>query len=129
MTAWLRLLPSWLWWPLALVVVAGAQQFRVSDLQGELKTERATSTDTFGKLSACRETRGNLLVQVAEQNTALGALTLAADERQARVGQAVKDAKASAKADYAAANRLQQERAGGDACAAAESIIDTELGL
>ena len=38
-------------------------------------------------------------------------------------------AKASADLDYAAANRLQQERTGGDQCAAATSIIDKELGL
>lgn len=39
------------------------------------------------------------------------------------------EAKASAGIDFAAANRLQQERTGGDQCAAATSIIDQELGL
>lgn len=129
MTAWLKLIPSWLWWLLAVVVIAGAQQFRVSGLQDELKIERAASTDTFGKLSACRETRGNLLVQVSEQNTALADLRALADQRQERAKQAQAGARAEAQQDYQAANRLQQERAGGDACVAAESIIDTELGL
>ena len=45
----------------------------------------------------------------------------------ARAGQA--SARAAAEQDYQAANRLQQERTGGDACAAAEAVIDQELGL
>ncbi len=129
MSAWLKLIPSWLWWLIALVVVAGAQQLRVSGLQGDLKTERAASTDTFGKLSACRETRGNLLVQVSEQNAALADLRVLANQRQERAKQAQAGAREAAQKDYQAANRLQQERTGGDACAAAESIIDGELGL
>lgn len=129
MTAWLKLVPSSAWWLLALMLVAGAQQLRVSGLQSELKTERATSTDTFGKLSACRETRGNLLVQVTEQNAALADLRALADQRQERAKQAQADAREEAQQDYQAANRLQQERTGGDQCIAAESIIDMELGL
>jgi len=129
MTAWLKVIPSWLWWFAALVVVAGVQQFRVSGLQDDLKTERAASTDTFGKLSACREARGNLLVQVSEQNAALADLRVLSDQRQETAKQAQAGAREEAQQDYQAANRLQQERTGGDACAAAESIIDTELGL
>jgi len=128
-TAWLKLIPTSAWWLLAVVVVAGAQQWRVSGLQSELKTERAASTDTFGKLSACRETRGNLLVQVSEQNAALADLRALADQRQEAAKQAQAGAREEAQQDYQAANRLQQERTGGDACAAAESVIDTELGL
>ncbi|WP_312115344.1 hypothetical protein [Stutzerimonas nitrititolerans] len=129
MTAWLKLVPSWAWWLLAMVVIAGAQQLRVSVLQDELKTERAASTDTFGKLSACRETRGNLLVQVGEQNSALANLSAAAEQRKELAESAQRDAREQAQADYQAANRLQQERTGGDQCIAAESIIDMELGL
>lgn len=36
MTAWLKLFPSWAWWLLALVLVAGVQQCRVMDAKGEL---------------------------------------------------------------------------------------------
>ncbi|TFF37405.1 hypothetical protein [Pseudomonas sp. RIT623] len=79
--------------------------------------------------AACTAARENLAGLAAEQGKALGALTLAANERQARAEQAVTQAKASADLDYAAANRLQQERTGGDQCAAATSIIDQELGL
>lgn len=77
----------------------------------------------------CAAARDNLAGLATEQGKALGDLTLAADKRQARAEHAVSEAKASADLDYAAANRLQQERTGGDQCAAATSIIDKELGL
>jgi hypothetical protein len=38
-------------------------------------------------------------------------------------------ARQAAEQDYQAANRLQQERTGGDACAAATAVIDKELAL
>lgn len=41
MTAWLKLVPSWVWWLLALVLVAGLQQYRVMDANGELSDARA----------------------------------------------------------------------------------------
>lgn len=129
MSAWLKLVPPSAWWLLALMLVAGAQQLRVSGLQSELKTERAASTDTFGKLSACRETRGNLLVQVGEQNSALAYLRETERLRKEKAQASQADARDQAQADYQAANRLQQERTGGDQCIAAESIIDMELGL
>lgn len=79
--------------------------------------------------SMCAAARENLAGLAQEQGKALGDLNLAANERQARAEQAVKDAQASAQVDYVAANRLQQERTGGDQCAAATAIIDKELGL
>lgn len=79
--------------------------------------------------SVCAAARENLAGLAAEQGKALGDLTLAANERQARVEQALKDAQVSAQVDYVAANRLQQEQTGGDQCAAATAIIDKELGL
>ncbi|EPJ2807403.1 hypothetical protein ACTHGN_000391 [Pseudomonas putida] len=82
-----------------------------------------------GAVSTCKAARDNLSGLATEQGKALGELTLAANERQARAEQAVAEVKASAQADYAAANRLQQERTGGDQCAAAASIIDKELDL
>lgn len=81
------------------------------------------------KVFACVAARDNLSGLAAEQGKALGDLTLAANARQAGAEQAVGGAKASAQGDYAAANRLQQERTGGDQCAAATSIIDKELAL
>lgn len=79
--------------------------------------------------SMCAAARENLAGLAQEQGKALGDLNLAANDRQARAEQAVKDAQASAQVDYVAANRLQQERTGGDQCAAATAIIDKELGL
>ncbi|MCE0865591.1 hypothetical protein LU674_024570 [Pseudomonas alloputida] len=81
------------------------------------------------RVAACTAARDNLEGLAQEQGRALGDLTLAANERQARAEQAVSEAKASAGIDFAAANRLQQERTGGDQCEAATSIIDQELGL
>lgn len=77
----------------------------------------------------CKTARDNLAGLAQEQGKALGNLTLAAQVRQDKAQRAVKDAQDSALADFTAANRLQQERTGGDQCAAAASIIDKELGL
>lgn len=79
--------------------------------------------------SQCTAARDNLAGLATKQGKAIGDLMLAAAGRQAAAEQAVGVAKASADTDYAAANRLQQERTGGDQCAAATSIIDKELGL
>lgn len=84
---------------------------------------------TQDRATTCKAARDNLAGLAQEQGKALGGLTLAANERQIRAEQAVGEAKAGAQVDYAAANRLQQERTGGDQCAAAVSIIDKELGL
>lgn len=52
----LRLLPSWLWWLAALLIIGGAQQWRMAGLQGDLAqlqkdwaTERA---DLAGQVAA-----------------------------------------------------------------------------
>ncbi|MFV3289109.1 hypothetical protein ACNFBR_10250 [Pseudomonas sp. NY11955] len=79
--------------------------------------------------TTCVAARDNLSGLAAEQGRAIGDLALAASARQAAAEQAVSEAKVSADLDYDAANRLQQERTGGDQCAAATSIIDKELGL
>lgn len=90
---------------------------------------RPVLDDAQDKVARCTAARDNLAGLATEQGKALGDLVLAASARQAAAEQAVSDAKESADLDYAAANRLQQERSGGDQCAAATSIIDTELGL
>lgn len=126
---WAAAVPAWCWWLLAMTVVAGGQQIRVHDLQGDLQAERAARIKDAGKLGACRTTRTNLLEQAIEQNQAVASLRQAAADRAAvaRAGQAT--ARTESEQDYQAANRLQQERTGGDACAAAEAVIDQELGL
>jgi hypothetical protein len=126
---WLKLVPAWCWWLLAVAVVGAGQQIRVAGLQADLDAERTASTEQYGKLVACRETRGNLLVQVGEQNSALADLRAKAAARAQQAEQAQAGARQQSEADYQAANRLQQERTGGDACAAATSVIDKELDL
>nr|WP_288356734.1 hypothetical protein [uncultured Pseudomonas sp.] len=127
--SWLKVVPAWCWWLLAVAVVAAGQQIRVASVQSDLDAEREASTEHYGKLVACRETRGNLLVQVGEQNTALADLRAKAAARAKQAEQAQASARQQSESDYQAANRLQQERTGGDACAAATSVIDKELGL
>lgn len=85
--------------------------------------------DEQDRAASCKAARDNLSELAAEQSKALGDLVLAANTRQAKAEQAVGEAKAGAQAEYAAANRLQLERTGGDQAAAAISIIDKELGL
>nr|WP_232333264.1 hypothetical protein [Pseudomonas monteilii] len=96
---------------------------------GQIKDARAELANLNQQAVQCKEARDSLVALAGEQGKALGDLTLAANERQARAEQAVDAAKVGAQVDYAAANRLQQERTGGDQCAAAASIIDKELGL
>ncbi|MCY1361258.1 hypothetical protein D9M69_479190 [compost metagenome] len=126
---WLKVVPAWAWWGLALIIVAGGQQIRVSGLQDDLAEARDAERASGEKLAACRETRGSLLVQVGEQNQALAGLRQAALDRQAVTKKEQAAARQQAEEDYQAANRLQQDRIGGDACAAAESVINQELGL
>lgn len=127
--AWLRLVPAWTWLSIVLGLWTVVEEVRIAALRSDLAAEQEARREDATKLGACRETRGNLLVQVGEQNEAIAQLRQAASDRAAQVRQAQAEAKALAAEDYQAANRLQQERTGGDACAAAESVIDKELGL
>ncbi len=66
MTAWLRLVPSWAWWALALLAVAGVQQLRVAAAQvqaagavsalADYKTE-VSERDRKATLAALQETK------------------------------------------------------------------------
>lgn len=73
--------------------------------------------------------RDNLEELAGEQGRKLDGLVAAGNERARAAAQAVADAKELAKPDYAAVNRLLQERTGGDPTQAAAAIIDQELGL
>jgi len=57
MTAWLKFVPSWAWWVLALAVVAGGQQIRVLSAQSDASKAQAEHQ--------------NHLRQVAEANAAV----------------------------------------------------------
>ncbi|OHS09276.1 hypothetical protein HMPREF3289_01010 [Pseudomonas sp. HMSC75E02] len=80
-------------------------------------------------LANCRAARGNLEALVGDQNTAIAGLANQAQQRQARAAQAVAAAQQQAGQHFAAAQRLQQERAEGDPAKVAADIIDKELGL
>ncbi|WJM93455.1 hypothetical protein QDY63_11430 [Pseudomonas brenneri] len=85
----------------------------------------AMNTDLANSKSA----RDNLEALAGEQGRKLGELVLAGKERETLAAQAQAYARELAKPDYAAANRLLQERTGGDPAQAAALIIDQELGL
>lgn len=90
---------------------------------------KAQLQEKSDKLTACTMARDNVLALVEEQSAKLGELANQAEQRQAKAAQAVAVAQQQAGQHYAAAQRLQQERAEGDQCAASESVIDKELGL
>ncbi len=95
----------------------------------QLEDARAVATAKGEQLVACTSARDNLLELTGEQGRALGKLQNEAVKRERAAEVAQNAAHAQAQTDYQAANRLQQERTGGDPAAAAESIIDKELGL
>lgn len=88
------------------------------------KVEASAST-----LASCRTTNSTLEGQVGQQNQALADLRLAAEKRAKEAEPIQQQAAQAAVEDYQVANRLQQERTGGDPAAAAAAIIDKELGL
>lgn len=94
----------------------------VEGLRDDVKTAAST-------LASCRTTSSTLEGQVGQQNQALTDLRLAADKRAKEAEPIQQKAAKAAGEDYQAANRLQQERTGGDPAAAAAAIIDKELGL
>ncbi|HEK2614460.1 TPA: hypothetical protein ACKPZN_001647 [Pseudomonas aeruginosa] len=80
-------------------------------------------------LAACRSARGSLEAAVAEQGRQVAALRLAGEQRARDAAQAVEQGRQQAAEQYAAANRLLRDRTAGEQCAAAEAVIDKELGL
>lgn len=95
----------------------------------QINEARALATAKGEQLVACTAARDNLVELTGEQGRALGQLQVDAAKRESEAATAQGLAHAAAQTDYQAANRLQQERTGGDPAAAAESIIDRELGL
>lgn len=80
-------------------------------------------------LIACRASRGELESAVAEQVRRVAALRLADEQRARDAAQAVDRGRQQAAEQYAEAQRLVRERTAGGQCAAAEAVIDQELGL
>ncbi|WP_121350555.1 hypothetical protein [Pseudomonas aeruginosa] len=80
-------------------------------------------------LIACRAVRGELESAVAEQVRQVAELRLAGEQRARDAAQAVEQGRQQAAERYSAANRLLRDRTAGEQCAAAEAVIDKELGL
>lgn len=80
-------------------------------------------------LVACRASRGELESAVAEHVRQVAALRLAGEQRARDAAQAVDRGRQQAAEQYAGAQRLLRERTAGEQCAAAEAVIDQELGL
>ncbi len=80
-------------------------------------------------LVACHATQGELESAVAEQVRQVAALRQAGEQRAREAAQAVEKGRQQAAEQYAAANRLLRDRTAGEQCAAAEAVIDRELGL
>lgn len=118
----LKVIPMW------LVIALTAGGF-IWWQHGQIKSARADAAAMSEKVGNCLGARDNLEALANEQGRALGDLQLAAQRRQVAAEKALADARASAKPDYQAANRIQQERIGGDQCEAATLIINKELGL
>lgn len=80
-------------------------------------------------LIACRAAQGELEAAVAEQSRQVVALRQAGERRARDAAQAVEQGRQQAAEQYTAAQRLLRDRTAGEQCAAAEMIIDQELGL
>ncbi|HBO3594434.1 TPA: hypothetical protein L4S60_000279 [Pseudomonas aeruginosa] len=80
-------------------------------------------------LIACRAARGELESAVAEQVRQVAALRLAGEQRALDAAQAMGRGRQQAAEQYAGARRLLRERTAGEQCAAADAVIDQELGL
>ncbi|HBO1317030.1 TPA: hypothetical protein L4F01_003162 [Pseudomonas aeruginosa] len=80
-------------------------------------------------LVACRAARGELESAVADQVRQVAELRLAGEQRARDAAQAVEQGRQQAAERYSAANRLLRDRTAGEQCAAAEAVIDKELGL
>ncbi|HCF9226921.1 TPA: hypothetical protein NI636_005335 [Pseudomonas aeruginosa] len=80
-------------------------------------------------LVACRAAMGGLESAVAEQVRQVAALRQAGEQRAREAALAVEQGRQQAAEQYAAAHRLLSQRTAGEQCAAAEAVIDQELGL
>ncbi|MEM5617437.1 hypothetical protein AAIP21_27705 [Pseudomonas aeruginosa] len=80
-------------------------------------------------LVACRAARGSLEASVAEQVRQVAALRVVGEQRARDAALAVDRGRQQAAEQYAEAQRLVRERTAGEQCAAAEAVIDQELGL
>ncbi|NMY89841.1 hypothetical protein [Pseudomonas oryzihabitans] len=109
---------------------AGAAYWLTADhYQPIVDKQQKAAEASASALASCRTTSSTLEGRVGQQNQALADLRVAAEKRAKEAEPIQQQAAKAAGEDYQAANRLQQERTGGDPAAAAAAIIDKELGL
>ncbi|EPK1459756.1 hypothetical protein L4Z89_003468 [Pseudomonas aeruginosa] len=80
-------------------------------------------------LVACRAAWGELESAVVEQGRQVAALRQAGEQRAREAAHALEQGRQQAAEQYAEAQRLLYQRTAGEQCAAAEAVIDQELGL
>lgn len=103
MTHWLRLVPGWSWWLLAVVVVAGAQQWRVDGLRGDLADEKlAHSKHREAVADRDREAAVKALIETRRRIEAQEAIDRETEQKLA-------DARADADSAGDALQRLQKQ--------------------
>ena len=102
MTAWLKLVPAWAWWALALVVVAGGQQIRVSSAQSVADGAQRELADYRAEVAE-RDRRAAMFV--IQENQRRQAATEKAD---AEAQQQLAAARGDAERAGTALERLQQ---------------------
>ena len=103
MTRWLRLIPPGLWWLLVVAVVAGAQQWRVAGLRGDLADEKlAHSQYREAVADRDREAAVKALIETRRRIEAQEAIDRETEQKLA-------DARADADSAGDALQRLQKQ--------------------
>ncbi|UZZ12465.1 DUF2514 domain-containing protein [Ectopseudomonas mendocina] len=102
MTAWLRLVPSWAWWVLALVVVAGGQQIRVLSAQAIAAGAQRDLSDYRTEVAERDRRAAMFLVQENQRRQA------ATEKADAEAQQQLAAARGDAERAGSALERLQQ---------------------
>jgi len=101
MTAWLKFVPSWAWWVLALAVVAGGQQIRVLSAQAVAAKAQVADSKAQAELADYR-------AEVSERDRRAALFVIQENQRRQ-----VETEKADAEAqEQLAAARTDAERAG-----------------
>ncbi|HHJ1658418.1 hypothetical protein CJT77_14240 [Pseudomonas aeruginosa] len=120
---------SWRWVAIALAFLLLVGLGAVGGVWIGARHYRPQLDAALSDLVACRAARGGLESAVAEQVRQVAALRLADEQRARDAAQAVDRGRQQAAEQYAEAQRLVRERTAGEHCAAAEAVIDQELGL
>lgn len=120
---------SWRWAAIALAFMVLVGLGAAGGVWLSARHYRPQLDAASADLAACRASRGELESAVAEQSRQVAALRQAGERRARDAAQAVEQGRQQAAERYSAANRLLRDRTDGDQCAAAEAVIDKELGL